>query len=947
MAVIASKQDTTLATASQFVSCYAYNLSMENSTTFALTTTRIIPLTFSSNSNCAGAVLCLEGGENVANDRNVNLELQQKWGTVTISNATPAVITATGHSLAEGALVGFSTTGALPTGLSVDVRYYVRNPGVNVFNVSLTPAGALINTSSAGSGTHSLWETKATKTLASTEINPFITTETSNYGEFLKDFAFSSAVAVTTSASTFQFRVTQTDGTTGTWYLRTSDGTTFCYCSYSDNAVSPADNDTLIIKNKVVIDKDFTVKGTLGTGSTAYGIAVWLCSNTAEVVKGTNSATGLVWENSFTGAPVSSYTFTIDGLILMSSNSSFICGSSSYPITYAQKAIIKTNARTVGTVASGFYHVGRLASAAQRSSRMLFQLYGAIPTRQFALLTSQAATGQAVLNIDRDVSATWSATDTLMIAKSETQGIGTVTQHAISSMTSSSITLSANLATNNRASGGAVLNLSGKYGIWLTTDASTTIATNVLGMASVFDIIGCNIYQWAFSFAVATTSLAGKSPNNGSQWNITDNTWWNTGAFLTALTLVVPPLGAIVRRNYTSRCRLALSYTGYYASASPVWKSGFIYVQNNIETNLPNSSVTTWASNVKIVYSANKTQNAGASSYFIAQGIAPLFYSNYFYGTSATISVGGAVTIGQSVNALFTTNYFDNCAVAYQVGSYATIGFKSYEDLFGSETANTTDIGIYGSNYVDVLFSCPDAVLNIDTTYLPDLTPGSAVKINEDNCVDMAHTAYYYNGIITPSGTGLADTTCHTAGGYALRQQSTDSGNSFMWEQDVPTGNIQNMTMSVAVWCKVNSTAYNAGTNILPQLTVRYDDSVSASATYPNTTPLGTDWVLLSVSFMPTTTFGKIEVILSSQTDAVGSDAYVYWDDLSIFYPAGYQLHMGDLDLWAEALPVTPSISTNLGAHDVWDIPISGMGASTTGDALNQTLKTGTFMALK
>ena len=50
----------------------------------------------------------------------------------------------------------FSTTGALPTGLTTGTVYYVRNPatvlGVTTFNLSTTPLGALVNTSGAGSG---------------------------------------------------------------------------------------------------------------------------------------------------------------------------------------------------------------------------------------------------------------------------------------------------------------------------------------------------------------------------------------------------------------------------------------------------------------------------------------------------------------------------------------------------------------------------------------------------------------------------------------------------------------------------------------------------------------------------------------------------------------------------------------------------------------------------
>jgi len=77
--------------------------------------------------------------------------------TVTITNASPAVITYTSHGLAVNAPVVFTTDGALPTGITAGTTYYVASIGTiaaNTFNISATPGGALINTSSAGSGTH-------------------------------------------------------------------------------------------------------------------------------------------------------------------------------------------------------------------------------------------------------------------------------------------------------------------------------------------------------------------------------------------------------------------------------------------------------------------------------------------------------------------------------------------------------------------------------------------------------------------------------------------------------------------------------------------------------------------------------------------------------------------------------------------------------------------------
>lgn len=76
--------------------------------------------------------------------------------TATISNASPGVVTKTSHGLLDGDLVVLSTTGALPAGLSVATAYYVVNKTANTFELSATYAGTSINTTDAGSGTHTV-----------------------------------------------------------------------------------------------------------------------------------------------------------------------------------------------------------------------------------------------------------------------------------------------------------------------------------------------------------------------------------------------------------------------------------------------------------------------------------------------------------------------------------------------------------------------------------------------------------------------------------------------------------------------------------------------------------------------------------------------------------------------------------------------------------------------
>lgn len=78
-----------------------------------------------------------------------------KSATVTISNASPGVVTWTAHGLTAGVAVELATSGGLPTGLTAGTTYYVKEAlSTDTFTLAATPGGAAIDTSSAGSGTH-------------------------------------------------------------------------------------------------------------------------------------------------------------------------------------------------------------------------------------------------------------------------------------------------------------------------------------------------------------------------------------------------------------------------------------------------------------------------------------------------------------------------------------------------------------------------------------------------------------------------------------------------------------------------------------------------------------------------------------------------------------------------------------------------------------------------
>jgi hypothetical protein len=82
----------------------------------------------------------------------------QTQSTVTITIASPGVVTWTAHGLAAGAAVLLQTTGALPTGLSpFNTLYFVAAvpaPTANTFSLATSVGGTAINTTGTQSGTH-------------------------------------------------------------------------------------------------------------------------------------------------------------------------------------------------------------------------------------------------------------------------------------------------------------------------------------------------------------------------------------------------------------------------------------------------------------------------------------------------------------------------------------------------------------------------------------------------------------------------------------------------------------------------------------------------------------------------------------------------------------------------------------------------------------------------
>lgn len=84
----------------------------------------------------------------------------------TITIAAPGVVTHTAHGLPVGTPVKFSTTGALPTGLTAGTTYYVKAVlSADTYSVAATAGGVAITTTGTQTGTHTVVTVPAPTTI--------------------------------------------------------------------------------------------------------------------------------------------------------------------------------------------------------------------------------------------------------------------------------------------------------------------------------------------------------------------------------------------------------------------------------------------------------------------------------------------------------------------------------------------------------------------------------------------------------------------------------------------------------------------------------------------------------------------------------------------------------------------------------------------------------------
>lgn len=150
----------------------------------------------------------------------------QEQATVTMTIASPGVVTFTTHQLANGDPIKFTTTGALPTGITSGTVYYVRVIDANTFHLYDTLAHAIdtgsttgrVNTSVSQSGVHTayVWGVDVLSTTAKV-ASAYIATKALNFvrneGKTISGYAGYRSLPTGTSIKFYQKANWATDWT--------------------------------------------------------------------------------------------------------------------------------------------------------------------------------------------------------------------------------------------------------------------------------------------------------------------------------------------------------------------------------------------------------------------------------------------------------------------------------------------------------------------------------------------------------------------------------------------------------------------------------------------------------------------------------------------------------------------------------------------------------------
>lgn len=897
MTLVVTRKSCSFNEANAYYRVESYNASWRPATTttaVALNASagRVIPLTFANGWVFKWIVLSIYGADTVANDRSILLHLQQNRGAATLPVASPWVVTFNSHWYTGWEEVFFSTAWTLPTGVVAGTRYFVKYKDANTFNIAATSGGTNINFTGTSTGTHYLWTTVSSKTATRAEYTSDFWTSSSlslwYRHQYLNDVnftGFGTDITVDTTANKWRidaFSVGWTAGTPQLWY-----GTnvwTFPHFAYCDNQVSLADWDIAIIAHPCNIDKSFTTGGVLGTSETLYGFAGMVCFNPTATSKDD------VWYLTC-NSPAAPYTRTLKGTIVCNGRAWANLGSLTSRIPAANQLKIVFDTPLIWTALPwfrGFF--GKSSTSYYSTGRSNIRIFGEYPTTIGTYLAADAELLQNKITVAWDISW-WAINDEISIWRQNVIGLWEYKKYVIQSISGQEITLTTNITTGKRFAGGMVINLT-QSNFWVVLENKNTTATG-------FSCMNPNalVLDWVFSLGVGYPSsgsvaryyrddsdvfLDNGFRNMSVEWNSTTNYVfaWATSRIPRTNMDFTNWRGYRMQPNYPSstawvsnasyKCwylkfrnvNTMNSYAGYAWIYQELWDVDW-FQNDNVRASY--GMVMSWRSwtiikNVKV---------NGCATYWVYMDL------NALNSTYQNITINQSTTgFWHASTAVSIGNTFDNITIWNLVACTNDYLFQWYFDWVIKNSSGFIKPLAWYEN-------------------LNDTVPWTMRKFvnKEDSALnDVVWSTY---GNFQRCWIGLTDTTVYWTDSYSIRFEPIWW--KLEWCVDSPTGDIQWDSLIISVQCKINSANYYAGVYELPQLIATYDDWT----VLPCTAAQVLDWQKLFIPLQTATASPLVKICLTAETDATGSDAYVYFWHFDWGIPTPR-----NLDNWADALPI-------------------------------------------
>lgn len=670
---------------------------------------------------------------------------------------------------------------------------------------------------------------------------------------------------------------------------------------------------------------------------------------------------GKLWVDGTLGSGVD-LTLTANYPILLTHSSKIDFGSVASPIPTATPLRIYNTGTSNGNLSIGtpYWHT----YYSTYGTKFYMGMYGEQSTDARVRIAQDAAAGQAVVVLERDMSAIWSNGDTVALYGKINTSFNNVT-YTISSMSGTSVTLSANLdypiqAVPDKADtlSAAIVNVSEgtNYGIQIYGSTSTPCNIHAGEMSGIYNQFE-GVYMEGFVYNAGSVGL--------NQNGVPTSDLVNYNSYFEGILINLIPCSGAASRVFTLGQVNNFRMENFHVAMDVTPSYGITLIGGSNHTFSNVTIKNSYTDNVGCFYDSATTitiddliiSNPGGGTIYHAYCSLNLAANDI---TMTNSSVVGTVARFQGSIINVTDCAFENGGVAGVAFSTVATGVVFTDcDIspnYPAVTTNSTwadsgnEIGFYNNpTLVQAVFrNC--AFGNTGDPSMTNAVPGSYIKFQSYDETDNNNYTLFKYGDVIETGYGLTDTTVWTGSAFAAAAvgqfgskiifKSGSSAFRFYIYDGLDSkgkgklvGNLQNKEVHVGVRLKINNAAFYAGTHTKPTLNVEYDGGTVVSEVATGTT----DAQWLTVKFVPTTTTPYIHIYLTGATDATTTNRDVYLGKMYVSTPEGTSIDNTTFSYWSDGLMLPPDRTLPI-PEDILGVSASSV---TDTDSWGYSVKTG------